>query len=109
RANGLWHLAGNDAATWADLARRAARAAELDDRLVVGVPTRMLDLAAVRPPQSALASERGGTLGALDEALARYMDARRRNAAELSGSDGGRVACGGGDACPGHGRCRVHR
>jgi dTDP-4-dehydrorhamnose reductase len=70
---GVWHLANSGAVTWADFARRAARLAGLDERLVQGRPTRELNLAAPRPAYSALGSERGALLGPLDEALERYV------------------------------------
>ncbi|HEX8189257.1 MAG TPA: SDR family oxidoreductase, partial [Pyrinomonadaceae bacterium] len=70
---GVWHLANSGAVTWADLARRAARLAGLDERLVKGRPTGELNLAAPRPAYSALGTERGALLGTLDEALARFM------------------------------------
>lgn len=73
---GVWHLANAGALTWADLARRAARLAGLDERLVRGRPTRELNLAAPRPAYSALASERGALLPSLDEALECYMRER---------------------------------
>jgi dTDP-4-dehydrorhamnose reductase len=73
---GLWHLANTGAVTWADFARRAARLAGLDERLVRGRPTRELNLAAPRPVYSALESQRGSLLKPLDEALECYMRER---------------------------------
>ncbi|HEX8150795.1 MAG TPA: family 1 glycosylhydrolase [Pyrinomonadaceae bacterium] len=70
---GVWHLANSGAVTWAEFARRAARLAGLDERLVKGRPTRELNLAAPRPAYSALGTERGALLGTLDEALGRFM------------------------------------
>jgi dTDP-4-dehydrorhamnose reductase len=70
---GVWHLSNTGAVTWADFARRAARLAGLDERLVAGRPTSELNLAAARPAYSALGSERGALLGPLDEALERFM------------------------------------
>ncbi len=72
---GLWHLATPGAMTWTDLIRRAAIRAELD--------ARMLEAPAVAggigtvpyPPYRALSSERGVLLPALDDAIARYVDA----------------------------------
>ena len=74
--SGVWHLANGGAVTWADLARRAARLAGLDESLVKGLPARALDLAAPRPSYSALGSERGALLCALDEALECFMRER---------------------------------
>jgi dTDP-4-dehydrorhamnose reductase len=108
--SGIWHLAGADAVSWADLALRTARVAGLDERLVRGVPAAELGLAARRPAHSALASERGARLTRLDDALARWESARERSdAAAVAVNDGGRTVCRGGDACPGDGWCGVHR
>ncbi|MBV9924922.1 MAG: sugar nucleotide-binding protein [Acidobacteria bacterium] len=74
--SGIWHLANEDAVTWADLARRAARLASLDEELVKGRPTRALNLAARRPAYSALGSERGAHLCTLDEALECFLRER---------------------------------
>ena len=74
--SGVWHLANTGAVTWADFARRAARLAGLDERLVRGRPTRELNLAAARPTYSALGSERSALLRPLDEALESYMRER---------------------------------
>ena len=70
---GIWHLANCGATTWADFARRAAEAADLDASLVEGCPTASLNLAAARPLYSVLASERGALLPTLDDALSRYV------------------------------------
>ncbi|MFN2546966.1 MAG: family 1 glycosylhydrolase [Myxococcales bacterium] len=110
QASGIWHLANGGALSWADLARRAAKMAGLDDRLVRAEPSAALGLAARRPRQSALTSEKGARLPALDDALARYFAARIESEAPAAAvNEGGRSTCGGGDACPGHGRCGVHR
>lgn len=110
RARGIWHIASDGAVSWAELLRRAARLGGLDERLVSAVPLAELGLAAPRPPQSALASERGIRLPSLDDALGRYFEARgaQQEVAEAA-NESGRTVCGGGDACPGHGRCGVHR
>ncbi len=70
---GVWHLANCGAVSWADFARRAAEAADLDASLVEGCPTGSLNLAAARPLYSVLASERGALLPMLDDALSRYV------------------------------------
>ena len=72
-ACGIWHLACQDSCTWAELARTAARRAGLSDEFVV--PRRMTDfgLAAVRPRQSVLSSERGMVQPCIDDALGRMM------------------------------------
>ena len=70
--SGIWHAANVGAATWADLAEAAARAAGVPTDALERVPTAALGLPAERPRSSALASERGTLLPALDDALARY-------------------------------------
>ncbi|HVF66991.1 MAG TPA: family 1 glycosylhydrolase [Pyrinomonadaceae bacterium] len=87
---GVWHLANRGALSWAEFARLAARAAGLDESLVEERPTASFNFAARRPAFSALASERGSLLPALEDALARYVaecdpalyEPRRRSAAE---------------------------
>jgi dTDP-4-dehydrorhamnose reductase len=110
RARGIWHVSGPDAVSWAELARRAARAAAADERKIIPVSFESFSLPARRPPFTALASEHGLRLPVLDDALTRYLEARRGIGTALAANDGRRrVVCGGGDACPGHGRCGVHR
>lgn len=87
---GLWHLSNRGALSWAEFARLAARAAGLDESLVEERPTASFDFAARRPAFSALASERGQLLPAIEDALARYVaecdpvlhEPSRRSAAE---------------------------
>jgi hypothetical protein len=95
--------------TWEELARRAVEAAGNDPRLVEGVPTSELGLRAARPLQSALASERGVRLPLFEDALSRYLEAREWDSDQRLAANGSRTVCGGGDACPGDGRCGVHR
>jgi dTDP-4-dehydrorhamnose reductase len=73
---GVWHLSNGAAMNWAELARRACAAAgiapdSLEER---GAPE--LGLAAARPANSALTSERGLLLPSFDNALARYLRER---------------------------------
>ena len=82
---GVWHLANAGAVSWADLARAAARAAELDESLVRGRPHAELGLIARRPRNAALASERGWIMPSLDAALAAYL--RDRPAPRLFDDD----------------------
>ena len=70
---GLWHLANDGAVTWAELAARAARLAQLDPALVQAIPTAQLHWAARRPPDTALATTRGKLLPPLADALERYL------------------------------------
>jgi dTDP-4-dehydrorhamnose reductase len=73
---GIWHLANAGSVTWFELARRAAEAAELDPRRLQPASADALGWTAPRPRQSALATERGWIMPALDDALARYAEAR---------------------------------
>jgi dTDP-4-dehydrorhamnose reductase len=70
---GVWHVANDGAVTWAELARLAADAAGLDASAVRPCATEDLGLAAARPRFSVLASERGGLLEPVEEALERYL------------------------------------
>ena len=109
-AAGIWHVAGPEPMTWEELAQRTVRAAGGEERLIRGVPTAELRLAASRPLRSALASERGVQLPAFEDALARFFHAcAGEESARPVASGGGRTVCGGGDACPGDGRCGIHR
>jgi dTDP-4-dehydrorhamnose reductase len=72
--SGVWHLANSGVVTWAELARRAARAVGLDPGRVAGVPAASLSLAAARPINAALTSRRGWVMPSLDEALRRYAN-----------------------------------
>ncbi|WP_205123553.1 family 1 glycosylhydrolase [Cognatilysobacter lacus] len=73
RAAGIWHLTNTGEVTWADLALRAARMANVDhSRLEVCTDLRA-QLAAARPRYSALGSHRAFPLPTLDDALGRYM------------------------------------
>lgn len=73
---GLWHLANRGAVTWADLARRAACMAGLDESLVRACSHAELGLIAPRPAFAALDSTRGSLMPSLDDALARYVRTR---------------------------------
>ena len=73
---GIWHLANRGDTSWAEFARRGARAAGLNPEFVVGVPAAALGQAARRPVYSALGSGRGSLLPSLDHAIARYVAAR---------------------------------
>jgi dTDP-4-dehydrorhamnose reductase len=79
-AEGLWHLANAGAVSWADLARCAAQRAGISTASLVGCPSAALALAACRPTNSALTSERGAMLPPLEEALARYVADRKSDA-----------------------------
>ena len=70
-AEGVWHVANQGEVSWYEFARRVAQAADLDTGLV-----RPLD-APVEPGLNVLASTRGGTLRALDQAIDDYVRAVR--------------------------------
>ena len=82
---GIWHLANRGEITWADLARKAARLANLDDDLVRPCPVAELNLLAKRPVYSALGSERAAIMPALDDALPRYFATRSAFLADATG------------------------
>lgn len=69
---GLRHLANAGAVSWAEFARRIARAADLDADLVRGVPARSFGWSAARPAYAALGTARGEIMPSLDHAIARY-------------------------------------
>ncbi|MDB4883368.1 MAG: dTDP-4-dehydrorhamnose reductase [Gemmatimonadetes bacterium] len=71
--HGIWHLASAGEISWAELARTAARAADLDETLVCGRPHTELGLTAARPGYAALGSERGHILPPLEAALGAYV------------------------------------
>jgi dTDP-4-dehydrorhamnose reductase len=72
---GIWHLSSGEAVSWADLARRVCTLAGLDEALVDARPATALEGQAPQPRYSALGSERGKLMPALDDALQRYLQA----------------------------------
>ena len=74
RAHGIFHVANGGEISWAELARRAARMANVSDRALIGVSTEELGLVAPRPRYSALASVRGHLVPELDHALRRWVE-----------------------------------
>jgi dTDP-4-dehydrorhamnose reductase len=87
RERGIWHLTNGEAVTWAELARRAAAAAGLDQ---AGIEERSWDSfgqPARRPRHSGLASERGALLPPLDDALARFVHAVAERANDVEDAD----------------------
>lgn len=77
-ANGIWHVANDGACTWAELARMAAAQAGLATDFVVPRPMADFGLAAVRPVQSVLRSEKGMVLPSLEDALERCVSEMER-------------------------------
>ena len=76
RESGIWHLANRGAASWAELAVRAAELCGLDPCGIVACSTKDLNVVAPRPRYSVLGSERGTLLPPLEDALARYVHGR---------------------------------
>jgi len=70
---GIWHLVNRGCVSWADFARHAARVAHLDWTLVRPVAFAALHVRAPRPTFSALESERGSVMPALDDAIQEYV------------------------------------
>lgn len=85
RADGLWHVAGPDLVSRDELARRAARAFDVDARHIEPVPTSALAQRAARPLRGGLRIDRlrsrtGFSPRPLDEALAALAAAERADA-----------------------------
>jgi dTDP-4-dehydrorhamnose reductase len=81
RETGLWHLTNAQPITWADLALKASEMAGIDASRLEARPSSQLNHAAPRPLYSALHSERGILLPALDDALSRYLRLQQAAAA----------------------------
>jgi dTDP-4-dehydrorhamnose reductase len=77
RAKGIWHLANQGASNWAELALRSATLAGVSTRRLKTVSCSDAMLAARRPRNSALSSERGCLLPTLDHALEEFVGATR--------------------------------
>ena len=73
KESGIWHVANRGVITWAELARAAARLADVRADRLRAVPLGTLGLAAARPVYSAITSERGMVLPTLEDALIRYV------------------------------------
>ncbi len=69
---GIWHLTNGEACTWAEFARRLARATGLDESLVEDRGPADLGWRAPRPRHLALTSHRGTLLPSLHDAIARF-------------------------------------
>ncbi len=72
-ARGRWHLANQDACTWAELARLALRVAGLDEACVQPRLAASFGWAARRPRFSALASVHGALLPSVESGLHRHL------------------------------------
>ncbi|MHA6722383.1 sugar nucleotide-binding protein [Sphingomonas sp. RS2018] len=76
-AEGIWHLSDGEPTTWADFARRIARACGHDPDRVHGMPGATLGWRAPRPRFVPLATVRGSSLPSLDENIARFAEVVR--------------------------------
>lgn len=72
-ASGIWHIASQTACTWAELAETAARVAGLSSDFIRRQSMSSFGLAAARPAQSVLVSERGIIMPSLEDALGRCI------------------------------------
>jgi dTDP-4-dehydrorhamnose reductase len=70
---GIYHVTNKGKVTWAELARKAAKATGLDPSLVVGVQVASFGYPAIRPLNSVLQSEKGVLLPSVSDALKRYV------------------------------------
>lgn len=77
--SGLWHMTNQGEISWADFARRAAKAANLDTARIVGCSEKELGLPAPRPAYSVLSSERGIILPDLESSLANFTKSFKQN------------------------------
>jgi dTDP-4-dehydrorhamnose reductase len=75
RAEGLWHLAGDEAISWASFATRIALACGLDPQQIDRVPGEQLGWSAPRPPYAALKSERGAVAVSLNVGIEQFARA----------------------------------
>jgi dTDP-4-dehydrorhamnose reductase len=73
---GVWHITNPSAVTWADFASIAAEKAKLNRNLIRDTHPKELGYRAMRPPYSALKSERGLLLPDLDSAIHRFLSER---------------------------------
>jgi dTDP-4-dehydrorhamnose reductase len=81
--SGVWHLANVGSVSWAELALKAAEAAGIDASRLEARPAAACGFTAARPRYTAMHSERGVLLPALDNALARYLELRNQEDPEM--------------------------
>jgi dTDP-4-dehydrorhamnose reductase len=77
--HGIWHLTNPAVITWADLARLIADKAGYDSARVKPRPGASVGFVAARPAFTALASERGNFMPALEDCLDRFLRDRTWN------------------------------
>jgi dTDP-4-dehydrorhamnose reductase len=71
--SGIWHLTSGTPIAWAVFAQRLADLIRVPADLINAVPAHTLGSIARRPRYSALSSERGAIMPALEDALMRYL------------------------------------
>lgn len=76
--HGIWHLANEGAATWAEFAALVAEMGGSNRAFVRGRPHASLSLAAPRPRFSALSSERAVLMPSLERGLEHYFHERKQ-------------------------------
>jgi dTDP-4-dehydrorhamnose reductase len=86
REAGIWHLTNAAPVSWAELARRACAIAGVGTRTLCADAAARLPMAARRPANSALHSERAVLLPPLDDALARFIAALAERANDVDES-----------------------
>ncbi|HKP14345.1 MAG TPA: sugar nucleotide-binding protein, partial [Blastocatellia bacterium] len=89
---GIWHLANAGEISWADLARLAASFAGVSGEGVEPRPASTFGFVAARPRYGVLASERGGLMPSLEDALSRYCREVNSNGGLLTSMLQARVA-----------------
>jgi dTDP-4-dehydrorhamnose reductase len=80
---GIWHLSNAGGVSWAELALKAAQAAGIDASRLEAKAAAHCGFVAARPGYTAMTSERGILLPALDNALARYLELRNQEDPEM--------------------------
>jgi dTDP-4-dehydrorhamnose reductase len=80
---GIWHLSNAGGVSWAELALMSAQAAGIDASRLEAKPASSCGFVAARPGYTAMTSERGILLPALDNALARYLELRNQEDPEM--------------------------
>jgi dTDP-4-dehydrorhamnose reductase len=80
---GIWHLSNAGGVSWAELASMSAQAAGIDASRLEAKPAAHCGFVAARPAYTAMTSERGILLPALDNALARYLELRNQEDPEM--------------------------
>ncbi|HZV64270.1 MAG TPA: family 1 glycosylhydrolase [Telluria sp.] len=80
RESGVWHLTNGHPITWHEFAHKAASHAGVDSSALEPQASADCNYVAERPRYSALDSKRAILLPALDDAIGRYLTARRAHA-----------------------------